>query len=165
MGAGEADDPAGQTRRRPRTVDVREVLNAIFYLLSTGRQWPALPKDLPPKSMVWDDFSLWEWDRPIERIHHALSVAERERAGREASATTATIDGQTAKAAQKGGVYAGPVWLRCRPEDPRAQAPRPDRHARTVAGRGDPSGGCAGSRRRRAAVATGAPAVCLPSNG
>ena len=57
---------------RPRTVDLREVLNAIFYVLSTGCQWQALPKDLPPKSTAWDYFSLWQWDGTIERIHHAL---------------------------------------------------------------------------------------------
>jgi transposase len=63
---------------RPRTVDVREVLNAVFYVLSTGCQWSALPKDLPPKSTVWDYFSRWEWEGTIERIHHALYVAVRE---------------------------------------------------------------------------------------
>ena len=45
---------------RPRTVDVREVLNAVFYVLSSGCQWQALPKDLPPRSTVWDYFSRWE---------------------------------------------------------------------------------------------------------
>jgi transposase len=89
---------------RPRTVNLREVLNAIFYVLSTGCQWQALPKDLPPKSTAWDYFSLWDWDGTIERIHHALYVAERERAGREPSPTTAIIDSQTAKTAQKGGL-------------------------------------------------------------
>lgn len=89
---------------RPRTVDVREVLNAVFYVLSTGCQWQALPKDLPPKSTVWDYFSLWEWDGTIERLHHVLYVAVREAAGREASPTTAIIDSQTAKAAQKGAL-------------------------------------------------------------
>ncbi|GIX10754.1 MAG: transposase [Elioraea sp.] len=88
----------------PRTVDVREVLNAIFHVLSTGCQWAALPKDLPPKSTVWDYFSRWQWEGTIERIHHALYVAVREQAGREASPTTAIIDSQTAKAAQKGGL-------------------------------------------------------------
>lgn len=67
---------------RPRTVDVREVLNAIFSVLSTGCQWAALPKDLPPKSTVWDYFSRWEWEGTIERIHHALYVAVREHAPR-----------------------------------------------------------------------------------
>lgn len=89
---------------RPREVDVREVLNAVFYVLSTGCQWQALPKDLPPKSMVWDYFSRWEWEGTIERIHHVLYVAVREQAGREASPTTAIIDSQTAKAAQKGAL-------------------------------------------------------------
>jgi transposase len=89
---------------RPRTVNIREVLNGVFYVLSTGCQWQALPKDLPPKSTVWDYFSLWEWDGTIERLHHALYVAVREQAGREASPTTAIIDSQTAKAAQKGAL-------------------------------------------------------------
>ena len=57
---------------RPRTADVREVLNAIFYILATGCQWSALPKGLPPKSTVSDYFSRWDPDGTIEQIHHAL---------------------------------------------------------------------------------------------
>jgi transposase len=83
---------------------VREVLNAIFYVLWTGCQWKALPKDLPPKSTVYDYLDLWNWDGTLERIHHALYVAVREQAGREASPTTAIIDSQSAKGAQKGGL-------------------------------------------------------------
>jgi len=83
---------------------VREVLNAIFYVLWTGCQWKALPKDLPPKSTVYDYLDLWTWDGTLERIHHALYVAVREQAGREASPTTAIIDSQSAKGAQKGGL-------------------------------------------------------------
>ena len=89
---------------RPRKVDVREVLNAVFYVLATGCQWQALPKDLPPKSTVWGYFSRWEWEGTIERIHHVLYAAVREKAGRKASPTTAIIDSQTAKAAQKGAL-------------------------------------------------------------
>ena len=77
---------------RPRTVNVREVLNAIFYVLWTGCQWKALPKDLPPRSTVWEYLDLWDWDGTLERIHHALYVEMRENAGREASPTTAIID-------------------------------------------------------------------------
>jgi len=88
---------------RPRDVNVREVLNGIFYVLSTGCQWQALPKDLPPKSTAHYYFMLWEWDGTLERIHHALYVAVREQAGRDDSPTTAIIDSQSAKAAQKGG--------------------------------------------------------------
>ena len=84
-------------------MNVREVLNAIFYVLSTGCQWQALPKDLPPKSTAHSYFMLWDWDGTLERVHHALYVATREREGREASPTAAIIDSQSAKAAQKGG--------------------------------------------------------------
>ena len=100
MGADRAIDPAGQARRRE--VNVREVLNAIFYVLSTGCQWKAMPKDLPPKSTAHYYFMLWDWEGTLERIHHALYVATREREGREASPTAAIIDSQSAKAAQKG---------------------------------------------------------------
>ena len=88
---------------RPRTVDVREVLNAIFYILWTGCQWKALPKDLPPRSTVWEYMDLWEWDGTLSRIHHVLYVEVGEKAGREASPTTAIIDSQSARGALKGG--------------------------------------------------------------
>jgi len=96
--------PPAKRGGRPRDVNVREVLNAIFYVLSTGCQWKALPKDLPPKSTAHYYFMLWDWDRTLERIHHALYVAAREQAGREASPTAAIIDSQTSKAAQKGAL-------------------------------------------------------------
>ena len=94
--------PPAKRGGRRREVNVREVLNAIFYVLSTGCQWQALPKDLPPKSTAHSYFMLWDWDGTLERIHHALYVETRERAGREASPTAAIIDSQSAKAAQKG---------------------------------------------------------------
>jgi transposase len=77
---------------RPRTVDVREVLNAIFYVLSTGCQWNAIPSDLPPRSTVWDYLDLWDWDGTIARLHDALYVESRGRSGRDASSTTAILD-------------------------------------------------------------------------
>ena len=95
--------PAAKRGGRPRKVDVREVLNAIFYVLSTGCQWAALPRDLPPRSTVWDYLDLWDWDGTIQRLHHALYVDCRAQAGREASPTTAIIDAQSAKGALKGG--------------------------------------------------------------
>jgi len=94
--------PPAKRGGRRREVNVREVLNAIFYVLSTGCQWQALPKDLPPKSTAHSYFMLWEWDGTLERIHHALYVETREHEGREASPTVAIIDSQSAKAAQKG---------------------------------------------------------------
>jgi transposase len=96
--------PPARHGGRKRSVDVREVVNGIFYVLWTGCQWKALPKDLPPKSTVHDYLELWNWDGTLERIHHALYVAVREQEGREASPTAAIIDSQTAKGAQKGGL-------------------------------------------------------------
>jgi len=86
-----------------RTVNIREILNAIFYVLWTGCQWKALPKDLPPKSTAHWYLMLWNWDGTLERIHHVLYVAVREQEGRKPSPTAAIIDSQSAKAAQKGG--------------------------------------------------------------
>jgi transposase len=94
--------PPAKRGGRKRTVDVREVLNAIFYVLATGCQWKALPKDLPPKSTAHSYFMLWEWNRTLERIHEALYVAAREAADKEPSPSVAVIDSQSAKAAQKG---------------------------------------------------------------
>src|SRR5919107_718293 len=100
---------------RPRSVNIREVLNAIFYVLWTGCQWKALPKDLPPRSTVWEYLDLWEWDGTLRRIHHALYVETREKAGREASPTTAIIDSQSAKGALKGGLRSTrPATMRAR---------------------------------------------------
>ena len=52
-----------------RTVDVRAVVNGIMYILSTGCQWAALPRDLPPRSTVNDYLRRWDYDRTLERIH------------------------------------------------------------------------------------------------
>jgi transposase len=95
--------PPAKRGGRRRTVDVREVLNGIFYVLSTGCQWNALPTGLPPKSTVYDYLDLWDWDGTLERIHHTLYVEVRERAGRDVSPTVAIIDAQSAEGAQKRG--------------------------------------------------------------
>ena len=96
--------PPARRGGRRRTVDVREVLNAILYVLATGCQWRALPKDLPPRSTVHDYLTLWAWDGTLGRLHHALFVQVREQAGKEASPTAAIIDSQSVKTAEKGGL-------------------------------------------------------------
>ena len=88
---------------RKRAVDEREIVNAIMYVLSTGCQWRALPKDFPPRSTVWHYLDLWSYDGTLERIHHELYVKCREKAGREASPTAAIVDSQSVKSAEKGG--------------------------------------------------------------
>lgn len=95
--------PPAKRGGRQRTVNIREVLNGVFYVLMTGCQWRALPTDLPPKSTVHEYLGLWEWDGTLARLHHALFVAVRELAGKEASPTAAIIDSQSVKGAEKGG--------------------------------------------------------------
>ena len=95
--------PPAKHGGRKREVDEREIANGIMYVLSTGCQWRAIPKDLPPRSTVYDYFCLWQWDGTLDRIHHALYVQYREQAGREASPTAAIIDSQSVKSAEKGG--------------------------------------------------------------
>jgi transposase len=73
-----------------------------MYLLGTGCQWRAIPKDLPPRSTVHDYFDRWSRDGTVERMHHALYIACRELDGREASPTAAVIDSQSVKSAEKG---------------------------------------------------------------
>ncbi|WP_024882130.1 IS5 family transposase [Methylosinus sp. LW3] len=65
-----------------RTVEMRAVVNGLMYVLSTGCQWRAIPKDLPPKSTVHGYFYLWTYDGTLDRIHHALYVKCREAAAR-----------------------------------------------------------------------------------
>ena len=96
--------PPAKRGGRQRTVDVREVLNGIFYVLATGCQWRALPKDLPPKSTVHDYLTLWAWDGTLRRLHHVLFVQAREQMGKEASPTVAIIDSQSVKSAEKGAL-------------------------------------------------------------
>ena len=86
-----------------RTVSVREVVNGLMYILSTGCQWRAIPKDLPPRSTVHDYFDLWSWDGTLDRMHATLYVKCREQALREASPTAAILDSQSVKSAEKGG--------------------------------------------------------------
>ncbi len=95
--------PAAKRGGNKRTVVMREVINGLMYILSTGCQWRAIPKDLAPRSTVNRYFGLWTYDGTLDRIHHTLYVACRERAERDASPTVAIIDSQSVKSAEKGG--------------------------------------------------------------
>jgi transposase len=96
--------PPAKRGGNKRTVKPREVVNGLMYILSAGCQWRAIPKDLPPRSTLYDYFDLWNWDGTLDRIHDALYVECRERAEREASPTAAIIDSQSVKSAEKGGL-------------------------------------------------------------
>jgi transposase len=105
-----ADDPQG-AGGRPRKTDMREVMNAVRYVLRTGCQWRQLPKDFPPRSTVYSYF--WEWTRygVLDRIHHEFLMACREAEGREASPTAAIIDTQAVKATEKGAAAGIPLAM------------------------------------------------------
>ena len=96
--------PPAKRGGRKRSVEMREIVNGLMYVLSTGCQWRYVPKDLPLRSTLFDYFDLWNWDGTLERIHHALYVKCREAMGREASPTACVIDSQSLKGAEKGGV-------------------------------------------------------------
>jgi len=96
--------PPAKHGGRKRTVNLREVVNGIMYVLSTGCQWRAIPKDLPPRSTVHDYLDLWQWDGTLERIHHMLYVKCRELVERDESPTAAIIDSQSVKSAEKATV-------------------------------------------------------------
>ena len=142
--------PPAKRGGNKRTVNLREVVNGLMYILSTGCQWRAIPKDLPPRSTLYDYFDLWSWDGTLDRIHHALYVECRERAEREASPTAAIIDSQSVKSAEKGGPHRS-AWLRCGQEDQGQEAPYPRRHAGPADARHRACRRHSGSRRRRAA--------------
>ena len=95
--------PKPQARGRPWAWPLREILNAIFYVLRGGIPWRLLPRDLPPKSTVYDRFSLWRDSGLFETINHALVMADRERVGREASPSAVVLDSQSVKTTESGG--------------------------------------------------------------
>ncbi len=88
---------------RPREVDIREIINAIFYLLRSGGAWRMLPHDLPPWQTVYGYFSRWRKAGLWEKMNEALRETVREQAGRETEASAAIIDSQSVKTTETKG--------------------------------------------------------------
>jgi transposase len=88
---------------RPRKADKREIVEAILYFLRAGCAWRLLPHDFPPWQTVCHYLRRWEREGAWAKVHHTLVMADRERAGREASPSAAIIDSQTARTADQKG--------------------------------------------------------------
>jgi transposase len=95
--------PLPRAGGRPRTTALREVLNAVLYLLRTGCPWRMLPREFPPRSTVYGYFRRFGQEGVWHRIWMVLTLAAREQAGREAQPSAGIVDSQSVKTSEAGG--------------------------------------------------------------
>jgi putative transposase len=95
--------PAARPGGRPRSVDLREVLNGILYVLAAGCAWRRMPHDLPPGKTCWAYFDRFAADGTWRAVAARLHVPARARAGRDPLPSVAALDAQAVKTTRKGG--------------------------------------------------------------
>ena len=132
--------PPPSGRGCPRKWQMREIVNAIFYVLRGGIAWSLLPKDFPPWATAYRWFARFRDDGTWERINHHLVMLDRERVGREAS-PTAVCDRQPERQDDRERRH---PRLRRRQEDQGPQAPRHGGHRRSGAQAAGPFRGYSG---------------------
>lgn len=97
--------PLVQATGRPRQVDLREIINGIFYVLREGCSWRAIPHDLPPWQTVYNYFRHWQRLGVWQKIHTQLRQQVRKRVEKTDKPTAGIIDSQSVKTAEKRGKY------------------------------------------------------------
>lgn len=95
--------PAPKHGGRPRTTDVRDVIDGLLYLVRTGCQWRMLPANYPPRQTVYTYFRKWKKDGTFRRIYRYLYLSERQRSGRAPAPSIICIDSQSVKTSRAGG--------------------------------------------------------------